>query len=158
MRPCSSASAASCWKLRNVVSFGPNVATITFEADTAAVGPQLGGQFHFGDRLFVEGDGRIGALASGSDISFNVRQGVGPAFTANSDAGNWLMVAEGGLVLGFKLGPSTSLRAGYRVLFIDDIPTAAAAIDKTQVISGTFRDVSDEILIHGFTLGGKVVF
>ena len=44
---------------------------------------------------------------SGSDISFNVRQGVGPAFTANSDAGNWLMVAEGGLVLGFKVSPST---------------------------------------------------
>jgi hypothetical protein len=68
------------------------------------------------------------------------------------------MLAEGGIVVGFRIGPSTSLRAGYRVLFIDDIPTAASSLSKTQVISATIADSSDEILIHGFTLGGKVVF
>ena len=31
-------------KLQNVANFDGNVATITIEADTAAIGPQLGGQ------------------------------------------------------------------------------------------------------------------
>ena len=67
------------------------------------------------------------------------------------------MVAEGGIVVGARVGPSVSLRAGYRVL-IDDIPTTASSLAKTQVISATIGDSSDEILIHGVTLGGKVVF
>jgi hypothetical protein len=45
-------------KLKSIANFGSNVATITIEADTAAIGPQLGGQFSFGDRVFVERDGR----------------------------------------------------------------------------------------------------
>jgi hypothetical protein len=128
------------------------------ETDTAAIGPQLGGQFHFGDRFFVEGDGRVAALTSSTDASFGVKQAIGPAFAANGSFGNWLLMAEGGIVAGVRIGPSFSLRAGYRVLFIDDIPTAASSLSKTQVISATIADSSDEILIHGFTLGGKVVF
>jgi hypothetical protein len=145
-------------KLKNVTNFGPNVATITMETDTAAIGPQLGGQFHFGDRFFVEGDGRIAALTSSTDASFGVTQAVGPAFAANGSFGNWLLLAEGGIVAGVRIGPSFSLRAGYRVLFIDDIPTAASSLSKTQVVSATVADSSDEILIHGFTVGGKVTF
>lgn len=145
-------------KLKNVADFGGNAATITIEADTAAIGPQLGGQFSFGDRVFVEGDGRIGALTSSTDLSFGVKQAIGPAFAANGSAGNWLMVAEGGIGLGVRIGPSISLRAGYRVLFIDDIPTAASSLSKTQVISATINESSDDILIHGVTLGGKVTF
>jgi hypothetical protein len=68
------------------------------------------------------------------------------------------MVAEGGIVAGVRIGPSFSLRAGYRVLFIDDIPTAASSLSKVRVLGATFADSSDEILIHGFTVGGKVVF
>lgn len=145
-------------KLKNVANFGSNVATVTIETDTAAIGPQLGGQFHFGDRFFVEGDGRIAALTSSTDASFGVKQAIGPAFAANGGFGNWLLLAEGGIVAGVRIGPSFSLRAGYRVLFIDDIPTAASSLSKTQVISATITDSSDEILIHGFTVGGKVVF
>jgi hypothetical protein len=74
-------------KLKNVADFGGNVAVITTEADTAAIGPQLGGQFHFGDRFFVDGDGRIAALTSSSDLSFTVAQAIGPAFVANGQAG-----------------------------------------------------------------------
>ena len=118
-------------KLKNVVNFTTNVSTVRTLADTAAIGPQLGGQFHFGDRFFVEGDGRIGALSSNSDLSFSVTQDVGPAFVANRSTGNWLMVAEGGIVAGVRIGPSFSLRAGYRVLFIDDIPTAASSLTQS---------------------------
>lgn len=145
-------------KLKNVADFGSNIATLTFNADTAAIGPQLGGQFQVGDRLFVEGDGRIGALTSSTDLNFGVKQAIGPAFAANGSTGNWLMVAEGGIAVGVRIGPSISLRGGYRVLFIDDIPTAASSVDKTQVVSAMINSSSDEILIHGFTLGGKVVF
>ena len=145
-------------KLKNVVNFTTNVSTVTTAADTAAIGPQLGGQFHFGDRFFVEGDGRIGALTSSTDMNFGVKQGIGSAYAANGSTGNWLMVAEGGIAVGVRIGPAASLRAGYRVLFIDDIPTAASSLSKVQVISATFADSSDEILIHGFTVGGKVVF
>ena len=127
-------------KLKNLVNFTTNVSTVrTYIADTAAIGPQLGGQFHFGDRFFVEGDGRIGALSSNSDLSFSVTQDVGPAFVANRSTGNWLMVAEGGIVAGVRIGPSFSLRAGYRVLFIDDIPTAASSLTKVRVLSTTYR-------------------
>ncbi len=145
-------------KLKNVANFGTNVATVTIEADTAAIGPQLGGQFSFGDRVFVEGDGRIGALTSSTDLSFGVKQAIGSAFTANGSAGDWLLLAEGGIAVGVRVGPSISLRAGYRVLFIDDIPTAASSLGQTQVISATINNSSDDILIHGFTLGGKVTF
>jgi hypothetical protein len=68
------------------------------------------------------------------------------------------LLAEGGIAVGVRVGPSISLRAGYRVLFIDDIPTAASSLSQTQVISATINNSSDEILIHGFTLGGKVTF
>jgi hypothetical protein len=145
-------------KLKNNVNFGGNVATITLDSDTAAIGPQLGGQFHLGDRFFVEGDGRVAALTSGTDASFSVKQAVGPAFAANGSFGNWLLMAEGGIVAGVKIGPSFSLRAGYRVLFIDDIATAPGLVDKVDVLNASISEANDEILIHGVTVGGKFVF
>jgi hypothetical protein len=145
-------------KLKNVANFGGNVATITLDSDTAAIGPQLGGQFHFGDRFFVEGDGRVAALTSSTDASFGVKQAVGPAFAANGSFGNWLLLAEGGIAAGVRIGPSFSLRAGYRVLFIDDIATAPGLVDKVDVLNASINEAKDEILIHGFTAGGKFVF
>ena len=68
------------------------------------------------------------------------------------------MLAEGGIAVGVRVGPSISHRAGYRVLFIDDIPTAASSLSQTKVVSATINNSSDDILIHGFTLGGKVTF
>jgi hypothetical protein len=145
-------------KLKNVANFGANVATITVESDTAAIGPQLGGQFHFGDRFFVEGDGRVAALTSSTDATFGVKQAIGPAFGANGSFGNWLLLAEGGIAAGVRIGPSFSLRAGYRVLFVDDIATAPGLVDKVDVINASISEAKDEILIHGFTAGGKFVF
>lgn len=144
--------------LKNPANFGTNQATITFKTDTFAVGPQIGGQFTLGDRFFVEGDGRIGALATNTDATFSVTQAIGPAFAANGAFGQWVLVAEGGIAAGVRIGQSFSLRAGYRVLFIDDIATAPALVDQVDVINTSIGEARDEILIHGVTVGGKFVF
>ena len=60
-------------------------------------------------------------------------------------------------MVGARSGRRSHFGPGYRVL-IDDIPTTASSLAKTHVISATIDDSSDEILIHGVTLGGKVVF
>lgn len=113
---------------------GANVATVLFEADTFAIGPQIGGEFHFGDRVFADIDGRIGALSTDSDLNMSVTQEIGPAFAAAGDQSNWTAVAEGGIAVGFKLGQVASLRAGYRVLYLSDVPTAPSIIDKSEVV------------------------
>jgi hypothetical protein len=74
-----------------------NTAVVTFEADTFAIGPQIGGELHFGDRVFVDLDGRIGALSADSGTAMSVRQQIGPTFSASGDQSNWIGVAEGGI-------------------------------------------------------------
>jgi hypothetical protein len=146
-------------KLTTVAKFIGNTATVTFEADTFAIGPQLGGEFHYGDRLFVEGDARIGALVASSDFSMGVRQDFGAGFSAFGDDSDWIAVAEGGIAAGFRVGRSTSLRAGYRVLYINDVPTATAIVDKTELLPLTRIEASsDDILIHAVTAGVKITF
>jgi hypothetical protein len=145
-------------KLTNAFAFPGNKAKVTFEADTFAIGPQLGAEFHYGGRVFADIDGRIGALRADSDLDLNVAQNIGPAFTAFGQQDRWTAVAEGGLAVGVMLGPSTSLRAGYRVLYIDSVPTAPSIIAKTEVIPGKIKDASDDVLVHGVTLGVKTTF
>ena len=146
-------------KLTNRLDFGGvNVAFVTFEADTFAIGPQIGGELHFGDRVFVDLDGRIGALSTDSGLAMSVGQQIGPAFQASGDQSDWIAVAEGGIAAGFRLGQSVALRAGYRIFYLSDVPTAPSIIDKTEVIPGTIREAKDDVLVHGVTLGLKVVY
>ena len=137
---------------------GVNTAFVTFEADTFAIGPQIGAEFHYGDRVFVDLDGRIGALVADADLSMNVSQNIGPAFAAMGDETDWIAVAEGGIAVGVMVGQSTSLRAGYRVLYLDGVTTAPSIVDKAEIIPATIRGSSEDILIHGVTLGLKTVF
>jgi hypothetical protein len=44
------------------------------------------------------------------------------------------------------------------VFYLNDVPTAPSIIDKTQVIPETIREAKDDVLVHGVTLGLKVVY
>lgn len=145
--------------LRSVADFGTVKAVVSFDADTAAIGPQIGGELHFGDRVFVDLDGRVGALRSQSDLAMSVTQDVGPAFAASGDHSDWIAAVEGGIAAGIKLCPTTSLRAGYRVLYLNSLPTAPSIVAETDVIEARIKEQSsDDIIIHGVTVGLEIAY
>lgn len=119
--------------MSTLFTFVGNEARVTFDTNTFAFGPQIGAELHYGGRVFADVDGRIGALHADSDMGFNVSRNIGPGFAASGQQDNWTAVAEGGVAVGVMVTPSTSLRAGYRVLYIDSVPTALSIVDKTEL-------------------------
>ena len=73
-------------KMVNNADFGGNEAAITTEARSIGIGPQIGAEARFGDQMFVNVDGRVGALLTQSDLDFGVVQAIGPAFAASTVA------------------------------------------------------------------------
>jgi hypothetical protein len=133
--------------------FGSNMATVTSEADTIGVGPQVGTEFRTGGPVFVGFDGRIGALLTRSNLDFGVDQEDGPPFEASGDPWNWAGVAEAGIQAGVMIGRSTSIRVGYRALYLHNMPTATSSIGSTNVVDGSIGHSSQGILVHGATFG-----
>jgi hypothetical protein len=136
--------------------FGANNATITTTADTFGIGPQLALLVNTnvpGTGFFVDAELRGGYLFTESELDFSVEQAIGPAFVANGDPDGETFFGEGSLAVRYQFNEFAGIRAGYTVLFVDDIPTAPASISGVDVINGTIDRVSDQLIAHGARVG-----
>jgi opacity protein-like surface antigen len=145
-------------KMVNDADFGGSEAVITTQANSIGIGPQIGGEARFGDQMFVNVDGRVGALLTQSNLSFDVEQAIGPAFGASGNPTGIAGIAELGVAAGMQLGPQSAVKLGYRVVYLHNFPTAPASILGVDVLSETMSRQSDSFFIHGVTLGLEVVY
>lgn len=136
--------------------FGGNAATISTTADTWGIGPQLGLLLNTslpGTRFVLEGEVRGGYLFTESDLDFGVTQNIGPAFAASGEPDGESFFAEASVAARFQFNEHAGIRAGYNVLFVDDIPTAPSSISGVNVIDGTVDRTTDQLLAHGARVG-----
>jgi hypothetical protein len=133
--------------------FGGNVATITWDTSTNGIGPQIGVQSRFGDATFVDVDLRAALLFTHSDMDFAVVQAIGPAFAANGEQSDNAGALEAGIAFGAKIAPSATVKVGYRVLYVANMPTGASSIAQTDVLTPTIGKSSPDFFVHGVTFG-----
>ena len=137
---------------------GANIADVTWTVGNLGIGPQAGSTVHFGDRAFLDLDGRVGLLWTTSALGFNVTQTVGSPFSASGNVEGWAPVAEAGIAAGFKIHDHASIKIGYRVLYVHNLPTAASSIAATNPTTQTIGHSSQDVLVHGATIGFSYEF
>lgn len=135
--------------------FGPlNQADVDWSVRTTGVGPQIGGAWTGKTGpVLVSVDGRIGYIWTTSDAKFDLTQDLGPAFGASGDFSGGSTIAEAGISAAMPLTPTLQLRAGYRVIWMSDMPTALGSVANTDLFAETIASSSEEVIIHGGTVG-----
>ena len=134
--------------------FGGNRADVNWSVDTTGVGPQIGAIWSGNaGPVRVNLDGRVGYLWTTSDADFSVTQDIGPPFGASSGVSGGTAIAEAGISAGVPLTSTLQLKAGYRVIWMNSMPTAIGSIANTDVLAGSIDPATDDILIHGGTVG-----
>ena len=103
--------------------------------------------------MLVSVDGRIGYIWTTSDAKFDLTQDLGPAFGASGDFSGGSTIAEAGISAAMPLTPTLQLRAGYRVIWMSDMPTALGSVANTDLFAETIASSSEEVIIHGGTVG-----
>jgi len=133
---------------------GVNQSDVDWSVHTVGVGPQIGGTWTGNaGPVLVSIDGRLGYIWTTSDADFDVAQDIGPAFAASGDFSGGSTIAEAGISAGVPLTQTLQLKAGYRVIWMSDMPTALGSVAATDLLSGTIASSSEEVLIHGGTVG-----
>ena len=141
--------------LDNHMDFGGvNQADVDWSVHTTGIGPQIGGAWTGNaGPVLVSVDGRVGYLWTTSDADFDLTQDFGPAFAASGDFSGGSTIAEAGISAGLPLTPTLQLKAGYRVIWMSDMPTALGSVANTDLLTETIASSSEEVLIHGGTVG-----
>ena len=147
--------------------FNVNAAGL-WNVDTFGVGPQIGSLWQVVKQgelagplsgLGVSLDGRVGYLWTSSGADFSAVNDFGPITSAHGGFNGGTVIAEGGIKLLYTLWRNLTLEAGYRVVYLDAVPTAAGSVGASHIFTAeTIDKTSEPLLVHGGTLGVSAHF
>ena len=154
-------------RLAVFADFVVNAATISWDSDFKAIGPQIGFEarlfgprtsFNPMERVFLDVDARLGYLWSSGKQTFSVVQTVGPPFGANGSFHDTTLAYELGAALGIAITPNVELRAGYRYFALEDGVFAPDLIATTNLFNARIGQATTRVAVNAITFGLRVVF
>ena len=154
-------------RLAVFADFGANAATISWDSDFKAIGPQIGFDARlFGPRtpfnplhyVFLDVDARLGYLWSSGKQTFSVVQNIGPAFGARGSFHDTTLAYELGAALGIAITPNVELRAGYRYFVLENGVFAPDLIGATNVINARINQATTRVAVNTVSFGLRAVF
>jgi len=123
------------------------------------IGPHIGGEIFYdvGYRLSYSLFSKFGAYANFNQVD-TILQNAGARFLDVED--NSVTVSgsiELGLIAHYQLSQTARLRAGYNVLFLGELATAADNFSPViSPIAGTSSSDSDDVFFHGLSVGLEI--
>jgi hypothetical protein len=148
------------------VAFAASSDRYTFDAATTAIGLQVGAAGRFSlltdnvgfELLYASLDGRGGVLFEKNVQSYSRAIGGGGGPTGGSTANGASGFIELGVSIGRRIGPY-SLEGGYRLFYVDRIPTGEGyAANATATANTNNPPAYKSLLVQAITLGIKGKF
>ncbi len=146
---------------------GANAATISWDSDFKAIGPQIGFDarvfgpgttFNPMQFVFLDVDARLGYLWTSGKQTFSVVQNIGPAFGARGSFHDTTFAYELGAALGIAITPNVEVRAGYRYFVLEDGVFAPDLIGATDIINARINQATTRVAVNAITFGLRAMF
>ena len=127
------------------------------KTDNDLVGSQIGGDLYFSitPRFKVGAEIEAGLYGIHANQRTNVFCTSCEPLRERGSESDVAFAGEGGVMAMFSLTPRMSLRAGYQVMYLNGVATAASNFNTASPFASrdTFINASDEITFHGATVG-----
>ncbi|MCA9151220.1 MAG: hypothetical protein KDA92_18040, partial [Planctomycetales bacterium] len=133
--------------------------TYGVKTDNDLVGAQIGGDMYIGitPRFKIGGDIKAGVYGSNSSQRTWMNGTQSPWLNESANKSDTSFVGEAGLSAIFRISSQWTLRAGYQVLFVDNVALGVDNFNTQSPFGNVTRDVflnnSGDVFYHGSSLG-----